>query len=210
MDLKSKIGCLSMRKKALICIAVSTLLIVLAITIAVNYSYKNQNKQDLSYIHLSGDPTLDLPWKKTFSDAITDAKRANKLIFVHFHLQDMTIDYKEGYNTPGTEHRELWMDAYFQLFVLGNETVKEFIKDRFVLLRVPYPSDHIWQGIKLKDPTVVLVYNPTKKTIKQESMRYNTFSPDYMNTTTKEEEKKDIDEKTAAFLAWLEVSEYVQ
>ena len=31
-----------------------------------------------------------------------------------------------------------------------------------------------------------------------------------MGVSTKEEEKKDIDEKTAAFLAWLEVSEYVQ
>jgi hypothetical protein len=73
----------------------------------------------------------------------------------------MTINYTKGYNAPGKEHRELWMDAYFQLFVLGNETVKEIIKDRFVLLRVPYPPDHIWQGIELKNPTVVLVFNST-------------------------------------------------
>jgi len=153
---------------------------------------------------------LDLPWKKTFSDAIIDAKKDNKSIFVHFHLQDKTVAYKEGYNAPGNEHTELWIDTYFQLFVLGNETVKEIIKDRFILIRVPYPPDHIWQGIKLKDPTVVLLYNPIKKTVKQESVRYDTFSPDYMNTTTKEEEMKDINEKTVAFLAWLDVGEDAQ
>ena len=200
-----------MKKKALICIAVSALLVVSATIIAVNYSYKDQNEQDLNYIHISGDPTLDLPWKKIFSDAITDAKRANKLILVHFHLQDKTTDYKEGYNAPGNEHRELWMDTYFQLFVLGNETVKEIIKDRFVLLRLPYPPNHSWNGIDLREPTVVLLYDSQEnKVIKQESIRYNTFAPDYMGVSTKEEEKEDIDEKTAAFLAWLEVSEYVQ
>ena len=198
-------------KKALILVMISTLIVASAIIVAVNYSHKTQNEQDLNYIHISGDSTLDLPWKKTFSDAITDARRANKLIFVHFHLQDMTIDYKEGYNAPGNEHRELWMDACFQLFVLGNETVKEIIKDRFVLLRVPYPPNHCWNGIDLREPTVVLLYDSQQnKVIKQESMKYNTFALDYMGVSTKEEEKKDIDEKTAAFLAWLEVSEYVQ
>jgi hypothetical protein len=208
MDLKSKIGGLLMKKKALIYIIVSALLIVSAITIAVNYSHKTQNEQDLNYIHISGDPTLDLPWEKTFSDAITDAKRANKLIFVHFHLQDMTINYNEEYNTPGTEHRELWMDAYFQLFVLGNETVKEIIKDRFVLLRVPYPPNHCWNGIDLREPTVVLLYDSQQnKVIKQGSIKYNTFAPDYMGVSTKEEEKIDIEKKTSAFLAWLGVKE---
>jgi len=195
-------------KKTMICILVSALLIISAITIAANYSHKN--KQDSNYIHISNDPTLDLPWKKTFSDAIVDAKKDNKSIFIHFHLQDMTVDYKEGYNAPGNEHTELWMDAYFQLFVLGNKTVKKIIKDQFILIRIPYPPDHIWQEIKLKDPTVILLYNPIKKTIKQESVRYDTFSPDYMNTTTKEEEMKDINEKTTAFLAWLEMDKDAQ
>ena len=195
-------------KKTMVCIVVSALLIISVIIIAANYSHNN--KQDPNYIHISNDPTLDLPWKNAFSDATIDAKKDSKPIFVHFHLQDKTVAYKEGYNSPGNEHTELWIDAYFQLFVLGNETVKEIIRDRFVLLRVPYPLGHIWQGIKLKDPTVVLLYNSTKKTVKQESVRYDTFSPDYMNTTTKEEEMKDINKKTVAFLAWLEVGEDAQ
>lgn len=120
----------------------------------------------------------------------------------------MTINYTKGYNTPGNEHRELWMDAYFQLFVLGNETVKEIIKDRFVLLRVPYPQNHCWNGIDLREPTVVLLYDSQEnKVIKQESIRYNTFAPDYMGVSTKKEEKIDIEKKTSAFLAWLGVKE---
>ena len=55
---------------------------------------------------------------------------------------------------------------------------------------------------------MVLLYDSQQnKVIKQESIKYNTFAPDYMGVSTKEEEKIDIEKKTSAFLAWLGVKE---
>ncbi len=185
------------------------LIVIVSIATTVTiYAYEDEREQEINYISIKDDPTLDLPWEKTFSDALYKAKKFHKPILVHLHLQDKSIVYEEGYNTPEKEHKELWMDAYFQLFVMGNTSVKEVMKERFVLLRLPYPANHSWNGIHLKDPTVVLLYDPHEnKIIKQESIRYTTFAPDYMGTTTKEEEITDIEKKISAFLSWLEAAE---
>lgn len=166
----------------------------------------NKHPNNSNFIAIGDDPTLDLPWENNLSHAVKVSTEQDKLILIHMHLQDKTVDYNEKYNVIGKNDTEFMMDVYFRLFVMGNETIKSILKKKFVLFRMPYPSNHEFNGIKLKEPVLLLIYNPSsKKILKHESVNYTTFSPDYMGTSTKNAEKKDIENKTLNFSNWLEL-----
>lgn len=167
----------------------------------------NQNiSTDLNIIAIGDDPTLDLPWEDGLSNASEVAKERNKLILIHMHLQDKNIDYKGKYNVIGGNDSEFMMDVYYRLFVMGNDTIKSTLENQFVLYRMPYPSEHEFKGTRLKEPALLLLYDPaSKKILKQESINYSTFAPDYMGTSTKKAEIEDIENKTLRFSKWLEL-----
>ena len=159
-----------------------------------------------NFITIGDDPTTDLPWEDSFSHAVKVARERNRLILIHMHLQDKTVNYDGKYNVIGKNDIEFLMDVYFRLFVMGNDTVKSTLKKQFVLFRMPYPPDHEFNSIKLKEPTLLLLYDPfSKKILKQETVNYTTFSPDYMGTSTKKAEREDIENKTLRFSNWLEL-----
>lgn len=171
---------------------------------------ENDDTQNLlknsNIIAIGDDPTLDLPWEDSFSHAVKAAKERNNLILIHMHLQDKNIDYKGKYNFIGENDSEFMMDVYYRLFVMGNDTIKSTLKDQFILYRMPYPSNHEFCGTKLKEPALLLLYDPvSKKIIKQESINYSTFAPDYMGTSTKKAEIEDIENKTLRFSKWIEL-----
>ncbi|ABE52637.1 hypothetical protein [Methanococcoides burtonii] len=171
---------------------------------------ENDDSQNLSknsnFIAIGDDPTLDLPWEDSFSHAVKVAKKRNNLILIHMHLQDKNVDYEGKYNVIGENDSEFMMDVYYRLFVMGNDTIKSTLKNQFVLYRMPYPSEHEFNGTKLKEPALLLLYDPvSKKILKQESINYSTFAPDYMGTSTKKAEMEDIENKTLRFSKWLEL-----
>ena len=166
----------------------------------------NKLSNNSNFIIIGDDPTLYLPWEYNFSHAVKVATERDKLILIHMHLQDKSVDYDESYNVIGKNDTEFMMDVYFRLFVMGNDTIKSTLKKWFILFRMPYPTNHEFNGIKLKEPALLLLYDPiSKKILKQETVNYTTFSPDYMGTSTKNAEKEDIENKTSKFSNWLEL-----
>ena len=94
-------------------------------------------------------------------------------------MQDKNADYKGKYNVIGENDGEFMVDVYYRLFVTGNDTIKSTLKNKFVLYRMPYPSEHEFYGTKLKEPALLLLYDPvSKKILNQESVNYSTFAPD--------------------------------
>jgi len=159
-----------------------------------------------NFITIGEDPTLYLPWEDNFSHAVKVATEGDKLILIHMHLQDKSVDYDERYNVIGKNDTEFMMDVYFRLFVMGNDAIKSILEKQFVLFRMPYPANHEFNGTKLKEPALLLLYDPIyKKILKQETVNYTTFSPDYMGTSTKNAEREDIENKTSNFSNWLEL-----
>ncbi|WP_407283109.1 hypothetical protein V7O61_00160 [Methanolobus sp. WCC1] len=174
-------------------------------SVTLNENNYNENTSgDENTIAIAHDSTRDLPWEDNFSYAIKTAIERNNFILIQMHLQNKSIDYEGKYNIIGKNDSEFMMDVYFRLFVMGNETIKSYLTNKFVLCRMPYPSDHYFEGIELKEPSLLLIYDPTsRKIIKQASINYSTFAPDYMNTSTKKAEIEDIENKTLRFSNWL-------
>jgi hypothetical protein len=182
------------------------LFLMLSSSVFIGNDNINNYSNNSNFIAVGDDPTMDLPWEDSLSYASKVAKEKNCLVLLHMHLQDKSIDYKGKYNVIGENDNEFMMDVYYRLFVMGNDTIKSTLKNQFVLYRMPYPSDHEFNGTKLKEPALLLLYDPiSKKILKQESINYSTFAPDYMSTSTKKAEIEDIENKTLRFSKWLEL-----